>query len=60
MLVDLGLDSWDALANLCAFEPSSLERLYEHLRKEVGLGALEVAWVRKAVGAVREGFARGE
>ncbi|GAA5904930.1 hypothetical protein JCM8208_007227 [Rhodotorula glutinis] len=60
VLVDLGLDSWDALANLCAFEPSSLERLYEHLRKEVGLGALEVAWVRKAVGAVREGFARGE
>ncbi|KPV76122.1 uncharacterized protein RHOBADRAFT_43561 [Rhodotorula graminis WP1] len=59
VLVGLGVDSWDALADLCAFEPSTVERLYEHLRKEVGLGALEVAWVKKAVSAARGGFARG-
>ncbi|GAA5915153.1 hypothetical protein JCM8208_002153 [Rhodotorula glutinis] len=59
-LLNLGIASPSALVLLLALESSSLELLYEHLRKKVGLAPLDVAWLKKAVGAAREGCARGE
>ena len=58
-LVAIGIDSLAALALLLVLEPSSLELLYEHLRRTVGLGPLDVAWLKKAVGAARDAFAKG-
>ncbi|GAA5854799.1 hypothetical protein JCM9279_000950 [Rhodotorula babjevae] len=59
-LLALGIDSPAALVLLLALEPHSLELLYEHLRKAVGLGPLDVAWLKKVVAAAKVECARGE